>query len=88
MPKKEIIKEDPIVVERYPEWIEPLPVHWVNKKMMELVQFYVFNSPCKSSSWGRKSMEDYGWKNYWDTLNATVGLLNHMKLWQLQDVSS
>ena len=56
---------NPITTEPYPQWIEPLPIHRINARMMRLIQFYVLNSPCKDSSWGRKSMEDYGWINYW-----------------------
>ena len=56
---------NPIVTEQYPQWIEPLPLHRLNARLIRLIQFYVFNSPCKESSWGRQSMEDYGWVNYW-----------------------
>lgn len=60
-------ESNPITTEPYPQWIEPLPIHHINARMMRLTRFYVFNSPCKESSWGRKSMEEYGWVNYWNS---------------------
>ena len=67
MAKNSRFEQNPIYTEPYPLWIEQLPLHRINRPMMELVQFYVINSPCKESSWGRKSMESYGWINYWES---------------------
>lgn len=67
MAKNSRFSSNPIVTEQYPEWVESLPLHWLNARLMRLIQFYVFNSPCKVSSWGRISMEDYGWVNYWES---------------------
>lgn len=65
MAKNPKFESNPIITVPYPEWIEPLPHHQLNARLARLIQFYVFNSPCKASSWGRKSMEDFGWFNYW-----------------------
>ena len=67
MTRKTLFDSNPIIVEPYPQWIEPLPIHHINARLMRLIQFYVFNSPCKVSSRGRKSMENYGWVNYWNS---------------------
>ncbi len=67
MAKNPRFESNPIITEPYPEWIELLPPHHLNARFARLIQFYVFNSPCKVSSWGRISMEDFGWINYWNS---------------------
>ena len=67
MAKNPRFESNPIITEPYPEWIELLPPHYLNARFARLIQFYVFNSPCKVSSWGRMSMEDFGWINYWNS---------------------
>lgn len=67
MPKIPQFTQDALTADQYPNWILPLELHQINAKMMRIVYFYVLKSPCKESSWGRKSMEDYGWVNYWSS---------------------
>lgn len=73
-------KSNPIVVEQYPNWLEPLPMHHSNARFMRIVQFYVFNSPCKVASWGRISMEQYGWINYWESQNFRNAIYDKAEL--------
>ena len=55
MAKNPRFESNPIITEPYPEWIELLPPHHLNARFARLIQFYVFNSPCKVSSWGSES---------------------------------
>lgn len=71
---------NPIIVEQYPSWIEQLPMHYINAKLMRIVQFYVFNSPCRTASWGRISMEQYGWTNYWHSNHFRSAIYNNAEL--------
>lgn len=64
-PNEPNFESHPLLTTPYPTWIEPLPVDRINARFMRIVQFYVLNSPCEHLSWGRKSMQDFGWENYW-----------------------
>ena len=88
MAQSKKFESNPIYTDAYPMWIEPLPLHWINKRMMELIQFYVLNSPCKVSSWGRKSMESHGWINYWNSIKFRELIYGAAELNEFHQVDS
>lgn len=56
---------DPIITQKKPEWIIPIEQQQIDNNFLKIIQFYLFNSPCKNSSWNRVSLADYGWVNCW-----------------------
>lgn len=78
----------PLLSEPYPSWIESLPINHVNAKLMRIIQFFVLNSPCEHSSWGRKSMESYGWINYWHSSKFRALIKDAAELSEFHQCSS
>ena len=78
----------PLLTEPYPGWIEALPINHINAKLMRIIQFFVLNSPCEHSSWGRKSMESYGWVNYWHSSKFRALILDVAEFSEFHQCSS
>lgn len=55
-----------VYVERKASWLEWIaPEYFLNERLMRIVTFFVFHSPCPSLSSMGRTLEEYGWHNPW-----------------------
>lgn len=55
-----------VFVERNASWLEWIaPEYFQNERLMRIVTFFVFHSPCPTLSSMGRTLEEYGWNEPW-----------------------